>query len=217
MRLNFGTVNALRILFSPGLEDRFSKCDCRIQRQTRHLHLQVNTAGLKSSHRRDQDMLKLLQASVLTPFAPPSVAFPFRFIQNCVRNDQFFGRKSHVVELENILSVDYSPGNGIGMKSVVIHGLGGCGKSSVAKEYMYSHFQSYHVVLWLYADTKSKLETQYIHLARALGMSEAERHAREGIMQWINHLSSQAHFPRIPNLRMASADIWPSCILPHRL
>jgi hypothetical protein len=57
---------------------------------------------------------------------------------------------------------------------------------------MYSHFQQYHVVLWLYADTTSKLETQCIHLARALGISED---AREAIMQWINHLSLHNPLP----------------------
>ncbi|KAG4438253.1 hypothetical protein IFR05_006281 [Cadophora sp. M221] len=188
-------LNTLRIMFSPGLEGRFSKHDQRIQRQTRNLNLQLNTAGLISSQKRyqdtvgrDQDMLKLLQASAIKSIAPPAVVFPFRFLQNCVRNDQFFGRADNVAQLENLFSTHRSSPSNHGMRSVVIHGLGGCGKSSVAKEYMYSHLHDYHVVLWLYADTSSKLDTQYIHLARALGISEVEGHAREAVMQWINHL-----------------------------
>ncbi|KAH7310955.1 hypothetical protein BKA65DRAFT_543012 [Rhexocercosporidium sp. MPI-PUGE-AT-0058] len=187
--------NTLRVMFSPGLEGRFSKYDQRIQRQTRNLDLYLNTAGLNSSHiryqdtlKRDQDMLRLLQASTIKSIASPTVVFPFRFLQNCVRNDRFFGHTEDVAKLDTMFSARGASPTSHSTRSVVIHGLGGCGKSSVAKEYMYSHLHDYHVVLWLYADTSSKLETQYIHLARALGISGVEGHACEAVMQWINHL-----------------------------
>ncbi|OJD10865.1 hypothetical protein AJ78_08235, partial [Emergomyces pasteurianus Ep9510] len=179
-------VNIFRVLFSPGLHDRFSKCEYKIKLYTRHLDLQITTAGFKSSKYRDQQMLDLLQKSAAKPSAPPTVVFPFRFLQNCIRNDQFFGQRNYIAQLDSHLSAKKSA---FSMRSVVIHGLGGCGKSSLAKEYMYIRFERYKVILWLYADAASKLNIQYIHLARALGFTTAETYAREAVLQWINHLS----------------------------
>ncbi|KKZ61380.1 hypothetical protein EMCG_03986 [[Emmonsia] crescens] len=179
-------VNFLRVLFSPGLHDRFAKCEEKIKLYTRHLDLQITTAGLKSSKNRDKEMLDLLQKSAAKPNAPPAVAFPFRFLQNCIRNDQFFGQQNHVDKLDSHFSAKNSR---LSTRSMVIHGLGGCGKSSLAKEYMYLRFDSYKVILWLYADASSKLNVQYIHLARALGFTTAEAYAREAVLQWINHLT----------------------------
>lgn len=190
---NENIVNFLRVLFSPGLHDRFAKCEEKIKLYTRHLDLQITTAGLKSSKNRDQEMLDLLQKSAAKPSAPPAVAFPFRFLQNCIRNDQFFGQQNHVDKLDSHFSAKNSR---LSTRSMVIHGLGGCGKSSLAKEYMYLRFDSYKVILWLYADASSKLNVQYIHLARALGFTTAEAYAREAVLQWINHLS-QLILPKV--------------------
>jgi hypothetical protein len=176
-------VNTLRIIASTGLEGEFSKCEEKIKRRTRQLDLHVTTVGLQSSQRRDQDIMKFLQASTLNHNAPPAVTLPFRFLQNCIRDDQFFSRCKCVEELDSHLSRRERT-----MQSVVIHGLGGCGKSSVAKEYMYLRFMDYNVVLWLYADASSKLDTQCIQLARALGIKTDEGHAHEAILHWINHL-----------------------------
>ncbi|OAX81827.1 hypothetical protein ACJ72_03830 [Emergomyces africanus] len=179
-------LNIFRVLFSPGLHDRFSRCEEKIKLYTRHLDLQITTAGFKSSKNRDQQMLDLLQKSAAKPSAPPAVVFPFRFLQNCIRNDQFFGQRTHMAQLDSHFSAKNS---GLSMRSVVIHGLGGCGKSSLAKEYMYIHYENYKVILWLYADAASKLNIQYIHLARSLGFTTSETYAREAVLQWINHLS----------------------------
>ncbi|RDW85285.1 hypothetical protein BP6252_02875 [Coleophoma cylindrospora] len=181
-------VNTLRMLFSPGLESQFSSCEGKIQRQIKYLELNVHTAGLQSCKTRDNDMLKLLHTAIISPSTAATISLPFRFLQNCNRNDQFFGRQDDVDQLDYHFFPKSPPPYEI-MESVLVHGLGGCGKSSVAKEYMYRRFSKYSVVLWLYADNLSKLETQCIRLARVLGLTVAEGHAREAVLQWINHLT----------------------------
>jgi hypothetical protein len=181
----------LRVFFSTSLEGRFSKCEEKIKRQARHLDLQVNTAGLQSSQRRDQGMLKLLETFAPKPSAPPVITFPFRFLQNCVKNDQFFGREDCFEDLDSHFFPN--PPKHTGMRSIVLHGLGGCGKSSVAKEYMYRRFERYSVTLWMYADTPGKLDSQYIHLARVLGITTAEGQTRQAILHWMNHLGSSKY------------------------
>lgn len=129
--------------------------------------------------------MRFLETSTLNPDAPPVIALPFRFLQNCIRNDQFLSRHKYTKQLDTYFFSGSSQPNAA-MQSVVIHGLGGCGKSSVA------NFEKYRVILWLYADTASKLDTQCINLARVLGIKTPESHAREAVLQWINHLSLSA-------------------------
>jgi len=76
------------------------------------------------------------------------------------------------------------------MRSVVIHGLGGSSKSSVTKDYMYREFNAgkYEVIIWLYADSLSKLEAQFIALVRRLGIKAVESEARYAVLSWINQL-----------------------------
>jgi hypothetical protein len=202
-------VNFFKVLFSPGLQGRFSSCEGRIKRLTEPLTLQLHTAGHIYSQRRendtikrDQEMMKLLKATVVKPNAIAVVQFPFRFLQNCIRNDSFFGRQDHVKQLDTLLSPELGTRktSDKSMRSIVIHGLGGCGKSSVAKEYMYLRFDQYKVILWLYADTATKLDAQCILLARALGLDVAEGHTREAVLHWINHLCKLKH-PSFLSLR----------------
>lgn len=118
-----------------------------------------------------------------------------RFIQNSVRNDRFFGREEVLDHLSQLLS-DRPSGDGRRLSSVVIHGLGGCGKSSVAREFMYRHFDHYPVIIWLHADTSEKLETQFVQIARALGFATDTgiNRSREEVLQWITNLGKHRNY-----------------------
>ena len=119
--------------------------------------------------------------------------FPFRYIQNVPRNDQFFGREDCLTHVDRELRPDSEPTKQL-IRSVVIHGLGGCGKSSVAKEYMYPEHNAgkYEVIIWFYADSRDKPETQFITLARDLGMKVTEPEARHAVLNWINNLGKSS-------------------------
>jgi hypothetical protein len=118
-----------------------------------------------------------------------------RFIQNSVRNDRFFGREDVLDDLLQLLS-DRLSGDDRRLSSVVVHGLGGCGKSSVAREFMYRHFDYYPVILWLHADTPEKLETQFVQIARTLGFATDTgiNRSREEVLQWITNLGKYKHY-----------------------
>ncbi|KAL3479803.1 hypothetical protein BJX99DRAFT_255237 [Aspergillus californicus] len=204
-------MNLLRVFFTPSLQDKFSKCEGQIKLYTRHVKLQLNTADMQHTRKRDKDIIDLLKVSAPRSRNPIQVSFPFRFLQNCIRNDQFFGRDGQLDEMDGYLALSSSgAAPGAGMRSVVLHGLGGCGKSSVAKEYMYRRMNNYDVVLWLYADSTSKLDTQYIALANNLGFDVPERQAVESVLHWINHLSGNllVVFDNADNSSILSA-YWP--------
>ena len=186
----------MKVWFHPKFESRFKQCQSRIKQHTKHLKLQVGTAALEESKKRDSatvkrdnNLLAIVQAATGNQYAATKVTFPFRFVQAAPRNDQFFGREDVLIKLDSLLSPSLNAQTGR-MRSLVVHGLGGTGKSSVAKEYMYREYNAgkYEVILWLFAGTKDKLDTQFIILARHLGIKAAEPEARHAVLSWINHL-----------------------------
>lgn len=181
-------MNSIKILVSPGLESRFSTCEAKIKHQTKDLKWQIQTAGLEAAQKRGDSILTILKDTAALPNSSSNI-FPFRFVQNCPRNNSFFGREECMDELTSLFRAG-AFGNPPRTTGVVIHGFGGCGKSSIAKEYMYRHFETgeYAVMLWFHSDTAAKLETQFIQLARKLGVKTNEAEARDAALHWINHL-----------------------------
>jgi GTPase SAR1 family protein len=55
-----------------------------------------------------------------------------------------------MTSLENELKGGKIDATYSGLISIVIHGLGGFGKSSIALEYIYRYYDDYPVILWLY-------------------------------------------------------------------
>ncbi|CAN9097052.1 unnamed protein product [Alternaria alternata] len=197
--------NAIKTLFTPGIEGRFAECDTKISSRTGWLRLEVETATAEAAEKRGEEAKELNKATQgmvekkgddilqsIQKYANaekhPKVVFPFRFVQNCPRNNEFFDRDDYMAQLETCMHTNPN-GAPVRFKSVVIHGLGGCGKSSIAREYMYRQFDTgrYKVILWFYADGREKLKTQFIHLARQLGIPFEETTAHISVLHWINN------------------------------
>lgn len=202
---DFQSVNALKTLFVPGIESRFAECETKINDQTSWLRLEVQTAMAEAAEKRGEENTKLHSETkgmvekkgddILQSIKQhahvekhPKVPFPFRFVQNCPQNHGFFDRNEYMHQLDNSLGVVQAAGLQR-MKSIVIHGIGGCGKSSVAKEYMYRRFNTgnYKVILWFYADEREKLKNQFIQLARQLRIPFEETSAHMSVLHWINN------------------------------
>ncbi|EUC45997.1 hypothetical protein COCMIDRAFT_25875 [Bipolaris oryzae ATCC 44560] len=197
-------LNAIKVLFTPSQEALFTQCETKIKDNTGWLDREIVTAGFEAAKKTAEEVEKrdeeakmrsdnILQyiKSMVSPTANMNVTLPFRFLQNCPRRNGFFGRDEHLSKLDRYLDQTqaYSPRK---MRSVVLHGLGGCGKSSIAREYMYRHFDTneYQVILWLYADSRRKLATQFIYIARQLNQDTSENEARDVVLHWINNLSN---------------------------
>lgn len=152
------------------------------------MKLQLHTSGFESAKQNTHDVHSLLKAALSTRKA--EVALPFRYLQNNVHNDQFYGREDILSSLEQYICAQYVSRVRTGISSVVLHGLGGCGKSSIAREYLFRHLTNFEVIIWLYADSKAKLDLQFIDLARAMNFFNdgSTIHCREVVLQFIQRL-----------------------------
>ena len=52
--------------------------------------------------------------------------------------------------------------------TVVLTGIGGIGKTRAAVEYIYKYRHDYRIVLWVNADTKERLRSDYVKIAQQL-------------------------------------------------
>jgi tetratricopeptide (TPR) repeat protein len=81
------------------------------------------------------------------------------------RNRYFSGRETELADLERKLkSGQY--------RAIVqaIHGLGGLGKTQLAREYAHRHASEYHIVWWIRSGTSANLAEDFSALARELGV-----------------------------------------------
>lgn len=79
-----------------------------------------------------------------------------------VRNNAFFGRESIIEELDKYLlppekSSPFSLGDSH-RRHVVLCGIGGIGKTSIAIEYVFSRKTKFDAIFWIRSDEALKLE-----------------------------------------------------------
>lgn len=116
---------------------------------------------------------------------------PFKFLQCCTRNHDFWGREDEIAILRRQLACGLASKADVKQTSIVLHGSGGFGKSALALEYLYRDFETYPVILWLYAEKKERLDTQFIQVARLLGLCKDGNNADDSVelvQHWITKL-----------------------------
>jgi hypothetical protein len=97
------------------------------------------------------------------------------------RNPAFTGREKILAGVHAALT------NG---KNAALSGFGGVGKTGTAVEYAYRHRSQYSAVLWVKAEERSTLLSDFAALARALALQSANAKEQEvavaEVRQWLN-------------------------------
>ena len=175
----------IRTAFSHSFQHQFKKTEARIKSITELLVLHVDTAGIHSSMRRDKEISRLLggiaDAAACDPLA---LRLPVRFLQAMPRDDRYYERALVMDQIATLLA-----GQGSRLSSVVLHGFVGCGKSSIATEYIHRNLGLYQAIMCFNADDKVKLERQFVQLARHLGFAaqgEDASTSRRHVMDWLS-------------------------------
>ena len=174
----------MRTAFSPSFQCQFLKVEARIKNITELLGHYVQTAGFHSSMRRDQEISKLLSGIAEDASNRLAVRLPVRFLQVMPRNDRYFKRGLVMEQMTTLLASQCSR-----MSSVALHGFVGCGKSSIATEYVHSNSTLYQAIMCFDAGDGVKLESQFVQLARHLGFTargEDASTSRRLVLDWLS-------------------------------
>ncbi|KAK1749795.1 hypothetical protein QBC47DRAFT_395340 [Echria macrotheca] len=136
---------------------------------------------------------------------PRKINLPFYYTRpHTSRNPDFRGRSEELQLIHNALSPDQSGSQDVGtkqLKTFVLHGLGGIGKTQLAVEYIFSKRDSYDAIFWLQADQPDKLSAGFGRIAVELGLESKESAddqvaSREIVKAWLsNPLKSLAPSP----------------------
>jgi hypothetical protein len=92
------------------------------------------------------------------------------------QNERFFGREALLEELSKTFAPARAPKK---QRKFALYGLGGCGKTQIAVEYVYRHFDEYKVILWISSSSIEKIEKDFAEAALLLGLEKANLHANE--------------------------------------
>lgn len=96
------------------------------------------------------------------------------------RNPFFTGREQELEQLHAQLHQRQTVAVG---QTQGISGLGGIGKTQLAVEYAYRHYQEYDYVLWAHADSTEALNASYTAFAALLNLPEKDAKEQETVVQ----------------------------------
>ncbi|GAA2919411.1 tetratricopeptide repeat protein [Streptomyces mexicanus] len=78
---------------------------------------------------------------------------------------RFTGRQDELATIRAVLTAERA---GPGVSAVVVHGLGGVGKSALARQYAHTFRETYDLVWWIDASSPGKIEEALAGIARLL-------------------------------------------------
>lgn len=113
----------------------------------------------------------------LADFKSPvrGVRVPVFLMNGHRRNQDFFGRDDILQQLDAAILEPAGTNQeqtGATLRSAVLCGMGGLGKTEVAIEYAFSRQDKFDVILWVNADTNEKLNLGFSEMSRALGLED---------------------------------------------
>jgi ATP/maltotriose-dependent transcriptional regulator MalT len=83
-------------------------------------------------------------------------------LSNVSNIERFVARETELVEIHRELGGDGS------RRTIILHGLGGIGKTQLATAYAKQHKDSYSLVFWLNIKDKDSLKQSFIKVARQI-------------------------------------------------
>lgn len=112
---------------------------------------------------------------VSAPLLPPKVKLPCRYNIPEHLNRPFFGREKILSRLDSFFSVEDDSAardSSTPPRRFILSGLGGCGKTQIALQYVNRHSQRFDVILWFLSNTAVCLAQNYHAAAQDLGLVE---------------------------------------------
>ena len=163
------------MLFHPSLETKFQKHHERLKKQIALAEKEVYMCDMEATHRGIQEVQTLVRD------VPERLQFPrpskkwVRMIPYC-QNERFFGRQTILDGMSEALDPARLPK---GQHKFALYGLGGCGKTQIALEYVYRYYDQYEVILWISSSSVEKIEKDFTEAAFRLGLEKPIMHANE--------------------------------------
>ena len=128
------------------------------------------------------------------------VNLPCYMTKGHTKNKRFWPGNDVMDRIERaLLPLPEDSGGGLPvLRTFVLHGIGGVGKTEIATEFVHRHQDKFDAIFFLHADVRSRLSNEYIRIADHLGLEhdgDADS-AQEIVKDWLANPVKIVHTPR---------------------
>lgn len=153
---------------------------------------EAGAAHYEASAERHEELMRLY--ATLQPLPAQQVArLPCRCIA-FAKNPHYFRRREISDQIEEHLDPKQLcvAKEAKCLRSFVLHGLGGVGKTQLVQDFAYRHWDDYQVILWVTADEENKIAKEYSDMANNLGVSSTQDQStsRKALKRWLETTST---------------------------
>ncbi len=169
------------------LRDDFDRTTKRLKIMSRSVDNEAELLRLRGDTKENTELVAAVEG--LGFESQPELKLPCHYIPTG-NNDKFFGREDILQEVVSFLN----PENDSHRKCLVLHGMGGVGKTRLALRYVCSSRDIYDAIFWIPADNALKLKQSFIEIHRRLGLgSKNDSHdaveALSKVREWLAYTS----------------------------
>ncbi|KAH6848068.1 P-loop containing nucleoside triphosphate hydrolase protein [Chaetomium sp. MPI-CAGE-AT-0009] len=152
--------------------------DQEFEKSMKHLKSSINTLNDLSEHHASS--YSAIQQAKLerqrTMFSDPAydedpVEYPVTLLPQAVTNAVFYGRDEVLATIEDFFE---EPASAPSLRSVLLHGTGGVGKTQTAMNFAHTRHERYDIILWIRSETPLSLSASMTEIARNLSFPGSE-------------------------------------------
>jgi hypothetical protein len=167
--------NILSMLFQPSLEVEFREHNERLKKRIARAEREIDLCGVQATQQGLHEVKALVRGRSEQTQLSRLTKGLIRMIPYC-QNERFFGREAILDRLSEALDPARLPKR---QSKFALYGLGGCGKTQIALEYVYRHYDQYENILWVSSSSVEKIEKDFAGAAFLLGLGKPVMHANE--------------------------------------
>lgn len=157
------------------LNDDFAQTSKRLKSLSRIVDSEAEAVRLRIDEKGNVELLGAMQ--IMKDNHTNNERLPCHFIPFGI-HEQFFGRGDILQRMKDVLD---PVEEGSKRKSLVLHGLGGVGKTKIALQYVNQSRDRFDAILWISADNSIKLTQSFLEASRRLGLTPENSDSQDAV------------------------------------
>lgn len=157
------------------LNEDFAQTSKRLKSLSRIVDSEAEAVRLRINEKGNVELLGAME--IMKDKHTNNERLPCHFIPFGI-HEHFFGRSDILQRMKDVLD---PVEEGSKRKSLVLHGLGGVGKTKIALQYVNQSRDRFDAILWISADNSIKLTQSFLEASRRLGLTPENSDSQDAV------------------------------------